>query len=189
MDFLKDYTFTIVDVLSALTVIGQLISVLLLLILLQNMRKGVAASSIGRWVSEHGLLLMFVIACISTLGSLFLSEVAGWNPCKLCWFQRIVMYPQLVMLVIALWRRDRGVAPYLLALSLIGLAIAAYHYVIQLQNIVASPLNPATPCDASGESCVKTPFIVFGYVTIPLMAFTAFVLNALGSVFVIRSRR
>lgn len=188
MEFLKDYTFTIVDVLSAMTVIGHFISILLLLILLKNARKGAAVSAVGRWVGQHGLLLMLVVALVSTLGSLFLSEIAGWNPCKLCWLQRIFMYPQLILLVIALWRQDRSIAPYILALAVIGLVIASYHYIIQLQNIVASPLNPATPCDASGESCVKTPFIVFGYVTIPMMALTGFALNAIGSVFVMKAR-
>ena len=98
------------------------------------------------------------------------------------------MYPQVILLAIALYKRDRAVSHYIFALCLIGGIIAAYHYYIQMYDIIASPTNPATPCDASGESCVKTPFAHFGYITIPMMALTAFVLNAFGSIFVIQKR-
>lgn len=68
------------------------------------------------------------------------------------------MYPQAVMLPIAIWKRDYAIARYILALCLIGMCFVAYHYYIQMYDIIASPVNPATPCDASGENCVKTPF-------------------------------
>jgi hypothetical protein len=58
-----------------------------------------------------------------------------------------------------------------------------------MYDIIASPTNPATPCDASGESCVKTPFTEFGYITIPMMALTAFLLNTLGSLQMTRRKR
>lgn len=178
------YTFQVVSFLSFLVVIGQLIAVFLgvSLLLRHNGR-------ITRWFGKNGLVLMLTVAVVASMGSLFLSEIAGWTPCKYCWIQRIFMYPQVILLAIALWKRDRSIAPYVLALSVIGLSYAGYHYYIQMQNIVAAPENPATPCDASGESCVKTPFVEFGYITIPLMAFTAFALNAIGSWAVIRKDR
>ncbi len=183
---LVQFTWNIVPFLSVLTVISHIIVVTLLMIVLYETwtKKRTPPS---RWISERGLVLMLIVALTATLSSLYFSEISGWTPCKYCWIQRIFMYPQVILLSIALWKRDRTVARYILALCLIGAAYAAYHYSIQMHDIIASPVNPATPCDASGESCVKTPFAHFGYITIPMMALTAFTLNALGSVFVIRS--
>ncbi len=183
---LVQFTWNIVPFLSVLVVIGHAIIAACIFLLLDEFvakRK----SGIGLWTARHGLLLMFIVALTATLGSLYFSEISGWAPCKYCWIQRIFMYPQVILLAIALWKRDTTVARYILALCLIGGAYAAYHYYIQMYDIIASPTNPATPCDASGESCVKTPFIMFGYITIPMMALTAFVLNALGSIFILRT--
>lgn len=175
MTFLQIHAFNIVTGLSVLVVIGQLI---MLAILGTSVIK---SSALSAWVSRHGLTLMFIVALVATVGSLYFSEIALWAPCKYCWIQRILMYPQVVLLGIALWQKDRTVAKYILALSVIGALYAAYHYYIQMYDIIASPTNPATPCDASGESCVKTPFTEFGYITIPMMALTAFLLNIVGS--------
>jgi len=178
------YTFQVVNLLSLLTVVGQLI----LIILGGSILLGRNSRLLHRF-DKKMLVLMLCVALIASLGSLFLSEIATWNPCKYCWIQRIFMYPQVFLLAIALWKKDRSIAPYILTLSIIGLLYAGYHYYIQMQNIIAAPDNPATPCDASGESCVKTPFVVFGYITIPLMAFTAFALNAVGSLIVMRAQK
>lgn len=184
---LQIYTFTFVRAFAVLTVAGQAIALGVLLVLVLSWVKG-RSSAVLDWVASHGLLLMLIVSVVATLGSLFLSEIAGWNPCKFCWLQRIFMYPQVIMLLIALWKRDRGIAAYILPLCAIGLLYASYHYYIQMYDIVAAPTNPATPCDASGESCVKTPFVHFGYITIPLMAWTAFLLNMVGSVVVMKKR-
>jgi disulfide bond formation protein DsbB len=184
---LAQFTWTVVPALSLLVVIGHvIIAILAGVLLFELLTKRRTAISI--WLSKHGLLLTFIVALTAMLGSLYFSEISSWTPCKYCWIQRIFMYPQVVLLAIALWTRDRNIARYILALSLIGGAYAAYHYYIQMYDIIASPLNPATPCDASGESCVKTPFNQFGYITIPMMALTAFALNALGSVQMLRKR-
>lgn len=184
---LTQFTWNIVPFLSVLTVIGHIIIVLLIGTLIYELlsKRNI---SFNTWIAKHGLVLMLIVALLSTLSSLYFSEISGWNPCKYCWIQRIFMYPQVILLSIALWKKDRTVARYVLALSLIGAAYAAYHYYIQMYDIIASPTNPATPCDASGESCVKTPFAHFGYITIPMMALTAFVLNMLGSIQIIRKR-
>jgi len=182
---LAQFTWTVVPFLSVQVVIGHaIIAVTIGALLYEVSVKKTTLMSI--WMAKNGLLLMLIVALTATLGSLYFSEVSGWSPCKYCWIQRIFMYPQVVLLIIALWKRDNKVARYILALCLIGAAYAAYHYYIQLYEIIASPTNPATPCDASGESCVKTPFIQFGYITIPMMALTAFMLNIMGSVLMLR---
>lgn len=155
--------------LGALTVAGQALSLLLLIVLVGRRER------IINFVGAHALGCSFLVALIATLGSLFYSEIAGYEPCKLCWFQRIFMYPQVVLLGIALWKKDPGVTRYLLALSIIGGAIAGYHYLLQIG------VAPELPCSAVGYSvsCSQRFVLQFGYITIPLMAFTAFLLNAI----------
>ena len=157
---------TIVNqVLSSLTIVGQVIIALLLTSLIRR-------SSMLDFLNRNALLFSFIVASVATLGSLFYSEIAGYEPCKLCWFQRIFMYPQMVLLGMALWKEDWGIADYSIALSSIGALIAGYHYL--LQTGLASSLL----CSAVGDSaaCSQRFVYQFGYVTIPLMALTAFIL-------------
>lgn len=184
---LAQFTWNIVPALSVLIVVGHVIIAAVIAALIYE-RITKKSTALIRMIGDRGVTLMFIVALIATLGSLYFSEISGWNPCKYCWIQRIFMYPQVILLAIALWQRDRTVVRYILALSLIGAAYAAYHYSIQMYDIIASPANPATPCEASGESCVKTPFAHFGYITIPMMALTAFVLNILGSLLMLRKK-
>lgn len=176
--------FLIFDTLTYLTVAGQLIAALLLTSLLFSYK------SVTEWVRNHALLLMFVVALIATSGSLFFSEVALFAPCKDCWFQRIFMYPQVILLGIALWKKDRNVVWYILALSLIGGGLSIDHYHEQWEAML-QPENPdaIAPCDLSGISCSATYLFELGYITIPLMAGTAFLLNILGSLTVLLKRK
>lgn len=177
---LAQLTWTVVPLLSTLAALGHAIIVVSVAAHVYDWFSK-SSDPITSWIGRHGLALMFIVAITAMLGSLYFSEISGWTPCKDCWLQRIFMYPQVILLALALWKRDTRIAPYILALCLIGMCFSAYHYFIQMQNIIASPANPATPCDASGVSCVKTPFVEFGYITIPLMALTAFLLNAVGA--------
>lgn len=110
------------------------------------------------------LLAAWLAAC----GSLFFSEVIGWLPCELCWFQRIFMYPLAFIVAIGILRRDRGMYLYVLPLSLIGGAISMYHYLL-----IKTSLFPAPPCK-SGVSCTVDYLDWFGFINIPFMALTAF---------------
>jgi len=153
-------------ILSSLTVIGQ---VIIILAIISFIARPVRALG---FIGTHGLWFSFVVALVATLGSLFYSEVAGYEPCKLCWFQRIFMYPQVILFGVALWKRDRDISDYALALSGIGAIIAGYHYLLQ------RGITPELPCSAVGYSvsCSQVFVMNFGYITIPLMAFTAFAL-------------
>ncbi|MEK7195546.1 MAG: disulfide oxidoreductase [Patescibacteria group bacterium] len=159
------------SLLSVLTVFAQIASVVVLMEIVIKKTKG-SESSLSRFVSKNYLLLMFIVALVATLGSLFYSEVAGFEPCKLCWFQRILMYPQVLLLGMALWKKDPSVVKYSIALSSIGAVIAIYHYLLQ------RGMAPGLPCAAVGYSvnCSKVFVMNFGYITIPLMAFSAFAL-------------
>lgn len=111
------------------------------------------------------------VAIAATLGSLYLSEIVHLIPCKLCWYQRIAMYPIAIMLPIAAWRKDNGIRLYAAVLAVIGLGIAIWHRLMQ-----AYPSLDSGACAAVGPPC-SAPYIKeFGFVTIPYMALSAFVL-------------
>ena len=124
------------------------------------------------WAGERALVLGFVVSLIAVLGSLFYSNGVGFEPCYLCWWQRILIFPMLVLFATALIKRDRGVFSYVMPLSIIALIIALYNSYVQWGG------NPLIPCDATA-SCAKLYVYAFGYVTIPTMSLTmaiAFVL-------------
>ncbi len=111
------------------------------------------------------------VALVATLGSLYLSEIAHLIPCKLCWYQRIAMYPTALILLIAAWRKDNSIRLYAAVLSVIGLAVAIWHRTLQ-----AFPSLDSGGCAAVGPSC-SSPYVKeFGFVTIPYMALSAFAL-------------
>ena len=114
------------------------------------------------------LPLAAVVAATSMAGSLYYSEVAGYVPCTLCWYQRIAMYPLAPILGIAAVRRDLGVRPYAWVLAGSGAIIALYHYVIQwMPNLDAAACAVDNPCSAV---YVRE----FGFVSIPFMALSGF---------------
>jgi disulfide bond formation protein DsbB len=115
--------------------------------------------------SRHIALLA---ACIATAGSLFMSEVIGWQPCLLCWYQRILMYPLALILSVGLLRRDYGVHLYVLPLSLTGIVVSLYHYLL-----IKTDIFPAPPC-AAGVPCTVDYIDWFGFINIPFLALIAF---------------
>ena len=159
--------------LSYLTLGGDILIILWLVWLLG--RKNFNSGKINRaidWFSQQGIKFAFIIALLATLGSLFYSEIAGFEPCKLCWYQRIFMYPQVLLWGIAWWKKDKHIADYAVSLALVGAAIAAYHYLLALKPAVA------VTCGTIGysASCAQNFFLQLGYITIPMMALTAFLL-------------
>lgn len=129
----------------------------------------------GRW----SILFAFAISLFSIGGSLIYSEIIGYNPCELCWFQRIFMYPQVIILGLALLIRKRDVLPYSISLAVPGALVAGYHYLLQF-GVVHGSL-----CDALDytANCAQRLVMEFGYVTIPMMVLTAFLLIILAGVF------
>ena len=123
---------------------------------------------VRRHVGPIALWLAFAVAITSTAGSLYLSEVAGFVPCTLCWYQRIAMYPLVIILGLAAWRRDTDVRLYVGPLAAIGALIAAYH--VALERLPALPSGACT-LDAP---CTVIWFEQFGFVTIPVMALVGF---------------
>lgn len=120
-------------------------------------------------LASQALGLAAMIAVGSTLGSLYFSEVAGFVPCELCWYQRIAMYPLAVLLGIAWFSKDPGVFRYVIALAGSGLVIAGYHVQLQLFPDQTTFCGLANPCTAS-------PTKAFGWMTIPHMSAISFAL-------------
>ncbi|WP_081965848.1 disulfide oxidoreductase [Paenibacillus sp. FSL H7-0357] len=123
---------------------------------------------------RHCLYLAWFVSVIAVAGSLYLSEVLHYEPCRLCWFQRIFMYPQLILLGIATYRGDKRIIPYVLPLCLIGGSISLYHYAEQ--KIPA--LSKILPCKI-GVPCNEDYLNFLGFITVPLLALIAFALIAI----------
>ncbi|WNQ09812.1 disulfide oxidoreductase [Paenibacillus aurantius] len=124
-----------------------------------------------KFVLENGLYLSFAAALVAAAGSLYLSEIMQFEPCKLCWFQRIFMYPLTILLGIAAVRKDYGIWRYGLPLSIIGGCISIYHYAIQK---VPYFHDNATACGR--VPCEYDYLDWWGVVTIPLLALIAFII-------------
>ena len=158
-------THAIVSLLAVLGVVGQVLAVVLLVLLL------VARERVRGWFWGYELWAAFVVAAIATGGSLFFSEVANFVPCELCWFQRICMYPLSILTLFAAWHGDYRVTRYLLPFPLVGACISTYHVLIE-NKVITEPAS----CRIGGAGCVVKWIDQFGYVTIPTLALTGFLL-------------
>lgn len=123
---------------------------------------------------EYGLYLAWIVSLLAVGGSLFFSEVMGYIPCKLCWFQRIFMYPLVILLGMACYKNDRSLISYILPLSILGGMISLYHYSEQKIPGLAKIL----PC-TEGVPCNTDYINWLGFITIPLLALIAFTLISL----------
>ncbi len=149
--------------------VDQVSNVLAVLALLAAVGGVVApfAAMRGRLARRQCVPLALAVAVVSTAGSLYYSEIADYVPCELCWYQRMAMYPIVLVLLIGLLRRDTRAAVYALPMAVLGLVVALYHY--RLQQVGSEGLF----CDASG-SCAYRWVDSFGFVSIPLMAACGF---------------
>ncbi len=123
---------------------------------------------------SQGLALVALVAGVATAGSLYLSEGGHLVPCRLCWYQRTMMYPLAVILIIAAIRKDWSIRPYGIALSLIGATVSTWHVLIEWNpNLEGSgSCDPTNPCSALPLNRY------FHYLSIPTMAGSAFLLIA-----------
>ncbi|MFN3695847.1 MAG: disulfide bond formation protein B [Pseudobdellovibrio sp.] len=117
------------------------------------------------------LRALFVITLIATLGSLFFGEVLKNPPCTLCWYQRICMYPLVLIFGAAIWFEDRSFLKFSFPLSIIGFVIACYHNLLYYGIIPDS----ITPC-SEGVSCTSKQVEIFGFLSIPLMSWISFLI-------------
>ena len=117
-------------------------------------------------------LLIFscwLVAATGLLGSLFFSEVMGLKPCVLCWYQRIFMYPLVVIFLVGLFPLDRAVFRYALPIAVIGWGFAVYHYLLYSGYI---PEN-LQPC-SEDLSCADINLELLGFITIPMLSILSY---------------
>ena len=130
--------------------------------------------------TKLGLYGSLITAWVATLGSLYFSEVSGFTPCTLCWYQRIFMYPLVVLLTLGIMRRDHHLPHLVLPFSLLGQGISVYHFLLQKTPYFGSPSSCAI-----GVTCSTVWINWFGIVTIPLLAMIGFMIITTGMLAVI----
>lgn len=122
--------------------------------------------SIIAFIRKHSILIGFLISLAAVAGSLYYSLGVGYTPCELCWWQRILIYPQVVLFLTALKLKDRSVFSYVWRLSALSALVALYQIYAQ------SGGHSLLDCTAIGGECMKIYVHAFGYITIPVMSLT-----------------
>lgn len=157
----------------------QIFSVIILVVFFLGSKK----NKFLDFLEEHFLVIGFLVALISSLFSLVYSEIIGFPPCELCWYQRVFMFPQVFLLGIALWEKparnaesfagvggNKKIIKYAMPLLSVGFIISVYQNFVYYFGDKAS-----VPCDATGVSCYKQLVSEFGgYISIPMLSLTSF---------------
>jgi len=126
--------------------------------------------NIKNFIQANSMLFAFILVLGATIGGLIYSEIIGLPPCDLCWYQRALIYPQVIILGVALLKKNREIFDYVIGLNVLGIIIAGYQYFMQM-------INFSGPCPVSGSiNCFAKDVFEFGYITIPMMSITIFVL-------------
>jgi len=166
----------VLDIFSYLSLFGA-IGIIMMIILLISSKylKNKNISTIKLFISRKAYYIALFLSLIATLGSLFISEIAQFKPCVLCWYQRIAMYPQPFLLFIAIFRKENVLKPYLITMNIIGSLLALEHYLLQVL-----PKSQFITCNKAltgiAVSCTENYHFYFGFMSFPLMAFIIFVL-------------
>ena len=135
----------------------------------ERMQMGMTGTDRSANVNWAILFLCWLIAGVATLGSLFFSEVMGFAPCVLCWYQRICIYPLVLIFGVGLFSFDAGVIKYSQPLAVAGWFVALYHTLLYAGFIPKS----IQPC-SEGVPCTEKYIELFGFLSIPLLSLLAF---------------
>ncbi len=132
-------------------------------------RRFAGGEECARAIQSYGIAIGLVLAIVGSALTVYYSAILGIDPCPLCWWQRAMLYPQVVIFAVALIKRERTVACYSIALSVIGFVIAIYQHLLQVLP------GSGLPCPATGTvSCAQRFLFEFNYITYPLAAATLF---------------
>ena len=115
------------------------------------------------------LFLCWLVAGVSTMGSLFFSYIMEFAPCVLCWYQRIFLFPLVLILAVGLFPLDKKVVKYALPLAAIGWLTAAYHKLLYA-GIIPESIQPCS----QGVSCTEEYINLFGFLSIPMLSLLSF---------------
>ena len=141
---------------------------------------GLAASGrdafVVRRFGRYGYHVALAVAWAGVLGSLYYSEIAGWVPCSLCWWQRVALYPAAAILGLAFRRGEaRRLSPYVATLATVGAAVSAYQIYLQVGPPAAAAAMNGCSLEG-GVPCTETYYVAFGYVSMATSALSAFLL-------------
>ncbi|MCF7865606.1 MAG: disulfide bond formation protein B [Candidatus Pacebacteria bacterium] len=125
--------------------------------------------TLKQFIINNALYLALIQAIVAFLGSMFFSDVMLLKPCVLCWYQRIAMFPLFITLIIGIIRKNKDTWLFVITPAIIGWVISIYH-VLLYYKIIPDDLAPCS----TGVSCTTRYFELFGFITIPFLAFTAF---------------
>jgi disulfide bond formation protein DsbB len=173
------------DILSFFTLLADVLAIFLFVLATTSLRDRGWGKRVGAFFGKYAVLFSFIIAVGGVVGSLFYSEFAHFRPCLLCWIERGFLYTDAVIFIVAmLARKEEHVRLYgnfvrncAIVLSSAGFLVSAYHSYLQLGG------SSFIDCSAVGVSCEYVYFMEYGYITIPIMALTAFALVILFMVF------
>lgn len=157
-----------VPIIGFLTLLSNIIFVSVLLVILIHADS---KKHLYNFVHKYILELLFFGILSAVVGSLVYSDIVGFLPCELCWWQRILMYPQLLIVAMAWRKKDKNVIDYLLPFSVLGALIALYQSFVQW----GFSFGIEGGCVAAGGECAKVYFTQYSYITIPFMSFTVFI--------------
>jgi disulfide bond formation protein DsbB len=152
---------------DAVVVAGALLG----LAALVSKRARARALDVARFVGPQAVLVAWIVALVTMLGSLYYSEHAGYLPCELCWYQRILMYPLVIVLGVGWLRRDRKVWMTAAPFVVIGAPLSLYHWLVERVPSFAesSSCSIVAPCTAPY-------FEKLGFVTLAWMCLSSFLL-------------
>ena len=130
---------------------------------------------------ENALLVIWVVSLTATLGSLYFSEIRGYEPCALCWYQRILMYPIVIIATVAYIQKNARIAMTTAVFSTIGALTSLYHYGLQKLDFLqdTAPACGRVPCTGQYINWL-------GFITIPFLALTAFIIIAAVSFYMLK---
>lgn len=152
-----------------LTLFAVISHALLVVFVLAVISRDSWGKSLFNFLGKNAVPLGLLVSLSAVVGSLLYSQILGYEPCSLCWWQRVFVYPTVILFGAALLKKDHNVFHYVIPLISIAAIIALYHSYTQLGG--ASIL----PCTAEGGACSKVFVKEYGYVTIPLMSLTVIV--------------
>jgi disulfide bond formation protein DsbB len=156
----------IVETLNFYLALDGILGFLLAVILIIDLYRERALVNV---VKKYGLYVAFLVATGASTMALIYSDVFGFDPCGFCWLERVFLFPQVVLLLTAIYFKDQLIARYGLPLSLIGFVISLYHHYLQMGG------NAFVKCPASGTvDCAKRIMFEFDFMTFPLLAAAGF---------------
>ncbi len=156
-------------IITAGAILGLAILVLFIAVLILSKRR--PDHSVTQLMNRVSLPLAVLIVSVAVLGSLYFSQIALYEPCNLCWWQRVCMFPLLIILILAWRKRDAGAKKYVYVLAGIGAVLAAYNSYLQIWP------PSSQHCVLGGLVDCSTRYVfTLGFITIPFISLVSFLL-------------